>query len=211
MSTPNIEIELNDYPDAKSLKIQFGINIDKGPDVYILHQRKAHPSEKGVYVIFKADITDFSQVGNGCLYVGQGNLKERLSSHKNSQRFGKKEDGFIVVFYQIENDIDRKLVERILIKHHKPAYNKEGVSNTDRLRKESDFTRNLSETIQNVKEIFTGLRDFDGDLYEKKYDFTAVVVTHLQDGYSLEDIDIEIAKNQSGENGIEKLSEFLYK
>lgn len=211
MSTPNFGIELNDYPNDQSPKIQLSINIGKEPDVYYLHKRKTHPSEKGVYVIFEANVKDHGQVGNGCVYVGQGKLKDRLSSHVYNKRFGdEKTDGFIVVFYQIEDDLDRKLVERILIKHHDPTFNKEGKSKTDRVRESSDFTRELRKTITNVTKIFSKRKDYNGDYYEHAYDFTAVVVAHLQDGYSLEDIDTEITKFQKGEIKIDKLSEFLF-
>lgn len=212
MLEPNFLIELNDfvYPTKESSNAKFTISNVKEPVKIRFLDREKHLSKKGVYVIFSPDVTDFDTIGKGCIYVGQGNLRDRLYSHKYYERFGKEEDEFIVIFYEIEDEVDRKAVERILIKHYDPSYNKEGESKIERVRKDSDFSKRLRKVIYEIEEIY-GEKSCNGKRYSEVIDFTTVVVDLLQDGFDLEDIEFELIKYNSREHDLPRLSDFLFR
>ena len=81
-----------------------------------------HPKSSGVYIIFSPNIVDFAPAtnGEGCIYVGEGQINQRLYQHWYNERFGSRDKDYIVVYYKIPDQVDRKAVERILIKHYNP-------------------------------------------------------------------------------------------
>ncbi|EAR68590.1 hypothetical protein B14911_03369 [Bacillus sp. NRRL B-14911] len=97
------------------------------------HKRNERIKQKtlGVYVIFDAYSGNYHQPCSSemfnkqrsCLYIGEGDIRTRLNSHNNTGRFGKLARE--IVYYRVEDQLERKLLERILIYHYKPLFNKE--------------------------------------------------------------------------------------
>ncbi|PEA37017.1 hypothetical protein CON45_21495 [Priestia megaterium] len=174
---------------------------------------KNHPTERGVYVIFSPAVSDYSNKGtdgNGgkaCIYVGEGNIKDRLYRHKYEKRFVQGID-YEVIYYIIEEQKDRKAVERILIKHYDPTFNKEGTSKVTQVGAHLNFAKNFNNAASELKEIFFDRHFRDKKNYGDLFDFSVVVARLLKDGYSFEDIDININKYHSEEYPIEKLADF---
>lgn len=172
-----------------------------------------HPTGKGVYVIFSPSVSDYSNKGidiNGektCIYVGEGNIKDRLYKHKYQKRFAQGIN-YEVIYYIIEEQKDRKAVERILIKHYDPTFNKEGTSKIAQVGTHLSFGKQFTYVASELEEIFFDRYFGDKKNYGDLFDFSVVVARLLKDGYSFEDIDSNITKYQSGENKIEELAEF---
>lgn len=85
----------------------------------------------GVYVIFDKlrgvnyetpNPNDLSKEERRCIYVGEGKILNRLNVHGKTL-IGKYAGE--VVYYEIPDILDRKLFERLLIKHYIPVFNKE--------------------------------------------------------------------------------------
>lgn len=173
----------------------------------------SHPNENGVYVIFSPEITDFSTKGEGCIYVGEGNIKQRLYSHKRINRFGKAKIDYTVVYYKVENQVDRRTIERILIKYHDPTHNKEGVSKLDLIKRQSQINADFTGIVNELEDIFGDLSYINGKTYGELLEFNAVVLNLLQNGYSFEDINEQISLclqlNNSPE-ALENLAEFCF-
>ncbi|HDR7799653.1 TPA: GIY-YIG nuclease family protein [Bacillus tropicus] len=213
---PTFKIELNDfiYPNTTSSTEEITIDKVIGPKkVKFLSEAKQHPSSKGVYVIFLPEETEFNATGNKCIYVGEGIIKNRLYSHHYHERFGDKNNEFIVIYYEIEDEVNRKAVERILIKYYNPSYNKDGESKTDRVRKHSDYSKRLLKTIEDIRYIYKDIKLENGahpdETYADAYDFTTLVVDLLQAGFELKDIENELI-NFNMTDDIETLTEFLF-
>lgn len=208
---PTFKIELNDfiYPNTTSSTEEITIDKVIGPKkVKFLSEAKQHPSSKGVYVIFLPEETEFNASGDKCIYVGEGIIKNRLYSHRYHERFGNKNHEFIVIYYEIEDEVNRKAVERILIKYYNPSYNKDGESKTDRVRKHSDYSMRLLKTIEEITHIYKDL-EFEGKTYKDAFNFTTLVVDLLQSGFNLQDIEDELSKFDMTKQ-IENLTEFLF-
>lgn len=159
---PNFNIELNNvfFPNEESSTFKMTIDSLIGPPKnFSFLDSKSHPAKKGVYVIFSPNVTDYNRIGKGCIYVGEGNLKGRLYAHKHYGRFWDKKAPFNVIFYEIEDQVDRKAVERILIKYHKPSYNKEGESNFERVLKESEYTIRVKSIIGELEDIYIKMKN----------------------------------------------------
>ncbi|QWG98388.1 GIY-YIG nuclease family protein [Bacillus toyonensis] len=213
--TPNFNIELNNvfFPNEEKSDFKITINSIIGPpEFFSFLDSDSHPSKKGVYVIFLPNVRDYNRIGEGCIYVGQGNLKNRLYVHKHYERFGDKKAPFNVIFYEIEDDVDRKAVERILIKYHEPSFNKEGESNIERVKKDSEYSIRVKSIIGELEDIYKD-EQYNDKKYSDVIDFTTVVVDLLQDGFDLDDIQFEISRYTSGVHGLEGipyLNRFLF-
>ncbi|PEQ83486.1 GIY-YIG nuclease family protein [Bacillus cereus] len=208
---PTFKIELKDFIFPNKTSTTEEITIDKviGPKkVKFLSEAKQHPSSKGVYVIFLPDEKEFNAGGDKCIYVGEGIIKNRLYSHRYHERFDDKKNEFIVIYYEIEDEVNRKAVERILIKYYNPSYNKDGESKTDRVRKHSEYSKRLLKTIKDIREIYEEIK-FENGTYADEYDFTTLVVDLLQAGFDLQDIEDELSKFDMTKQ-IENLTEFLF-
>ncbi len=131
------------------------------------HKKFAHRNEigknlSGVYVIFDKlsghdyetpNSNNLSKEERRCIYVGEGNILNRLNVH-NKTLIGKYAGE--VIYYEISDILDRKLFERLLIKHYTPVFNKENqyefalkkeyMDNRDLLAKE------LIERINHMRE-----------------------------------------------------------
>lgn len=174
---------------------------------------KQHPSEKGVYVIFSPAVSDYSNKGTDgrgektCIYVGEGNIKDRLYKHKNQKRFAPKID-YEVVYYIIEEQKDRKAVERILIKHYDPTFNKEGTSKVTQVWAHLNFAEKFKYLASELDSIFLDVHFGDNRTYDEVFDFHIVVARLLKDGELLEDINNKINLNLSDEITREDLARF---
>jgi len=174
---------------------------------------KNHPTERGVYVIFSPTVSDYSNKGtdgNGgkaCIYVGEGNIKDRLYRHKYEKRFAKGID-YEVIYYIIEEQKDRKAVERILIKHYDPTFNKEGTSKVAQVGTHLNFAKQFQKAARDLTDIFQGVNYGNNQTYDELFDFNVVVARLLKDGESLEDINNKVYKNLSGEITREDLARF---
>ncbi|MGH0601591.1 GIY-YIG nuclease family protein [Bacillus mycoides] len=174
-----------------------------------------HPAINGVYVIFSPEIRDFNTRGQGCIYVGEGNIKNRLYSHKYRERFGDQKNDFIVIYYEIDNQVDRRTVERILIKYYDPTYNKEGISKLNVVKQQCQINKKFSGIIKELEDIFNDRIYTGTQTYGELVQFNAVVLNLLQNSYSLEDISEEITLYQMLDAGtdnkaFEKLAEFCW-
>jgi hypothetical protein len=86
----------------------------------------------GVYVIFdRLSGEDYETPNNpellsreerNCIYVGEGKILNRLKVHSKTL-IGKYAGE--IIYYEIPDIFDRKLMERLLIKHYLPIFNKE--------------------------------------------------------------------------------------
>lgn len=177
--------------------------------------KKNHPTTNGVYLIFSPDATDFYNNSGTCIYVGEGHVKRRLYSHWYHNRFGSKGSDFVVIFYEVKNQIDRKLLERIFIKHYGPIYNKENF-NTDRqklVKNQGEINRFFRKIVEELKDIFGELTYKDGKKYNEVFDFSEVVIELLQNQHSLEEIHNRISEyhfeyEADSHQAIEDLAEY---
>ncbi|HDR8522605.1 hypothetical protein [Bacillus toyonensis] len=183
--------------ENQSLKENITIEANEPQTCFFL-ERKSHPpkDKKGVYLIFFPGITDYSNGEKGCIYVGEGNIRKRLYRHDYEGRFAK-DVNYKVIYYIIDEQKDRKAVERILIKYYDPIFNKEGVSKDDQVGKHTAKVKEIQQLASRLKEIFEDVLYGGGKSYDELFNFTTVVVRLLEDGYKLTDIDSNIDKLQN--------------
>lgn len=188
------------------------INVSSPQRCFFLNNEN-HPSGKGVYVIFSPSVSDYSNKGldddreKTCIYVGEGNIKDRLYNHKYQNRFAHGIN-YEVIYYIIEEQKDRKAVERILIKHYDPTFNKEGTSKITQVGTHLTFAKKFKYAASELREIFYDRYFGDNKNYGDLFDFSVVVARLLKDGYSFEDINSEIIEYQRGAAKIAKLADF---
>lgn len=112
--------------------VDYPYTINVNPKYTRWDDRKSIPTNtNGVYVVFDFYSGDYHTPNSkerfsknkSCVYVGEGNIRTRLNTHDNTARLGK--FAFDVVYYEVSDQIERKLLERVLIRHYKPLLNKE--------------------------------------------------------------------------------------
>ncbi|MGO4185881.1 GIY-YIG nuclease family protein [Paenibacillus sp. TAF43_2] len=204
MSNPKVDITLTNFIYGNSAPVSFTIHTLGGPHKCDFLDKPNHPSRNGVYVIFSPDRRTFDKTGTRCIYVGEGNIKNRLSDHRRKKRFGDQEINFIVIYYEIDDQIDRKAVERMLIKYYEPMFNKEGTNNLVQITKQPEFNATLLKTIKEVEDIFKEVIRSNGILYDNQFDYAGVVVNALQ-WYTIDEIYNEVI----GTTSIEQKAIFL--
>ncbi|MCX9102998.1 hypothetical protein OKT77_26045 [Bacillus anthracis] len=167
----------------------------------------------GVYVVFDMfdgkdwctpNDPDLLGKSRKCLYVGEGQIKTRLTVNKN--RYGLHAGE--IIYYEIPTIEDRLLFEKILIKHYQPISNKENYfyhpdvtrKYTDSLKKFKNHIINEISGIAEYKEIDLDAESFCYYLYddldwslgyidtintlELKGDITTEVKTYLTEMYN---------------------------
>ncbi|PHD96620.1 hypothetical protein [Bacillus toyonensis] len=116
------------YKGSISRKID--LNIPEPTHIKWNRREEIDNKLEGVYVVFDMydgdnwctpNPPDLSGESRKCLYVGEGQIKERLNANKD--RYGCYAGE--VIYYEIPTIEDRLLFEKILIKHYQPICNKE--------------------------------------------------------------------------------------
>ncbi|MGH1216676.1 hypothetical protein ACQVWG_26605 [Bacillus cereus] len=109
------------------------LNISEPSHVYWKSRKDIGYNVTGVYVIFdekggeQYDLPNDKKLKSAtrnCLYIGEGQILRRLNIHNNHTTFGNLAGE--VMYYNVPDIADRKLLERMLIKHYVPIFNKEG-------------------------------------------------------------------------------------
>ncbi|MFK4431393.1 hypothetical protein COM08_15475 [Bacillus wiedmannii] len=193
-----ISINLSNFVfENQSLKENITIEVNEPQTCFFL-ERKSHPPEdkKGVYLIFSPGIIDYSNREKGCIYVGEGKIRKRLYRHNYEERFAK-DVNYKIIYYLIDEQKDRKAVERILIKYYDPIFNKEGVSKDNQVGNHMVEVKEIQQLASRLKEIFEDVLYIGGKSYDELFNFTTVVVRLLEDGCKLAYIDSEIDRLQN--------------
>lgn len=146
----------------------------------------------GIYIIFDSfgdDNSDWetpnSMISNGirnCLYVGEGKIKARLK-YRLKQITG--EHGKYIIYFEVADRLDRKLIERALIKHFKPMDNKEELWEFSDKKKYWDYKKKL---INDIDLNFESCKYSDIEMM--KYDSATEYISVLmeEEGYTLNEI-----------------------
>jgi len=150
-----------------------------------------HATMEGIYIIFDS----FGNVNSDwetpnlmipnerkCLYVGEGKIKARLK-YRLKRITG--EHGKYIIYFEVLDKLDRKLIERALIKHFKPMDNKEEVWAFSDKKKYWDYKKNL---ISNIELNFDACRHSDKELgqYASATEYISFLME--EEGYSLNEI-----------------------
>ncbi|MEI4830677.1 hypothetical protein WAX78_14580 [Bacillus sp. FJAT-53711] len=155
------------------------LNIPKPQHVKWSLVEKTIPSEMlGIYVVFDKvaededdwftpnPLNNLHERNRRCLYVGEGQIRNRLTNKKNKYRPYAGE----VIYYEVPNIEDRKLFERLLIKHFRPIFNKDGFALPhqalkkywrDRDKLEKSVVSNIAETLKDMERPAEGKVLFD--------------------------------------------------
>ncbi|MGX5475900.1 hypothetical protein [Bacillus toyonensis] len=150
------------------------LNIPKPQHVKWSLVKQTIPSKMlGIYVIFDKVAEDeddwftpnplknLHDRNRRCLYVGEGEIRTRLTQKKMGYRPYAGE----VIYYEVPNIEDRKLFERLLIKHFRPIFNKDGFDLThkikdkywkDRDELEKSVVNNIAETLKSIEKPTEG-------------------------------------------------------
>ncbi|PFI61843.1 hypothetical protein COI68_23560 [Priestia megaterium] len=198
MTHPIFTIDLSNFVfKNQNLKDNMTVTASE-PQMCRFLDRKNHPpkDQKGVYLIFSPETIDYSSEGNGCVYVGEGNINKRLYNHNYKKRFIK-DTNYKVIYYIIDEQKDRKAFERILIKYYDPTFNKEGTSKLVQLNQHSADIEKIKDLARRLESRFEDVRYKGTKYYDELFDFTSVVVRMLEDGHNVEEINLGINEDEN--------------
>ncbi len=155
------------------------LNIPKPKHVKWKSVKEVIPEELlGVYIVFDkvaADeddwftpnpLNELHSLNRRCLYVGEGIIRNRLTNKNAAYRSYAGE----IIYYEIQNIADRKLFERLLIKHFRPIFNKDGFTLSIQLKNqyfekrkelEKSVVNNITETLKDMDKPAKGRVLFD--------------------------------------------------
>ena len=140
----------------------------------------------GVYILYKETQKFSSDI---CVYVGQGNIKNRLKTH------AKEKDFDYAIVHDIENDKKRKYVEAVLIECLKPTLNKA------KPHPENIIPTNDSDKLSHIYTDICYLRKYLEDSYsEIIYSLKEQLNFHKEKSRLLENKIVEERKQRTIDN-----------